>query len=261
MAAACGGSGSSTPPKDAAASPAVQQVPALQSEQQIAALLYDNSYKAPDGFYVDARADTERSYTLHHVLDDTASYELCSDDFAEAMAWEEADNAERSVQGYFVEAFETSRYFEIARELSYENDVGNVEDISSPGFARVFKCRDTSRDGVDRSELNGYAGRINALPVSAERIRVFSEYLWQFTFFPNSRKKVLASYPSATGDHITHTLRLAFATNQGTGQCDLIEVADWRYSVHRVSGEVRRQFDVIRRFEAQNQAGVVSVCN
>lgn len=260
MAAACGGSGSSTSPGRPAASAAVQQAPALPSELQIAALLYDSRYSVPDGFYVDARADTERSYTLHHVLDSSATYELCSDDFAEALAWEEADNAERSVQGYFVEAFETSRYFEVARELSYGNDIGNIDDITSPGFARVFKCRDTSRDGVVRSELNGFAGKINAQPISADSIRVFSEYLWQFTFFPDSRKKVLASYPLELSGALTHTLRLAFATGQGTGRCDRVEVVDWRFSVHPGSGEVTRQFDVIHSFEAEDQAGFVRVC-
>ena len=260
MAAACGGSGSSTSPMNPTVSDTVQRAPALPGEHQIAALLYDSHYSVPDGFYVDARADTKRSYTLHHVLDSSASYELCSDDFAEALAWEEADNEQRSVQGYFVEAFETSRYFEVARELNYENDVGNISDITSPGFARIFKCRDTSRDGVVRSELNGFAGKINAQPISADSIRVFSEYLWQFTFFPNSRKKVLASYPLEVGGALTHTLRLAIATSQGTGRCDRVEVIDWRFSVHPGSGEVTRQFDVIHSFEAEIQSGLVRVC-
>ena len=260
LAAACGGSGSSTPSADIPASSNAQRAPALPGEQQIAALLYDSQYSVPDGFFVDARADTERSYTLHHVLDSSASYELCSDDFAEALAWEEADNAQRSVQGYFVEAFETSRYFEVARELSYENDIGNIDDLTSPGFARIFKCRDTSRDGVDRADLNGFAGKINAQPISADSIRVFSEYLWQFAFFPNSRKKVLASYALQNDGMFTHTLRLAFATSQGAGRCDRVEVVDWRFSVRPENGEVTRQFDVIYSFEAESRAGTVRVC-
>ncbi len=233
----------------------------MPDEQHVITLLYDNHYSVPDGFYVDERADTERSYTLHHVLDDSASYELCTDDFGVAMAWEEADNEQRSVQGYFVESFENARYFEFARELSYESDVGNIDDLTSPGFARVFKCRNTSRDGVDRQQLNGFAGKITAQPIDADSIRVFSEYLWQFAFFSNSRKNVIASFSSETSESLQHTLRLAFATNQGTGRCDLIEVVDWQFSVDRGTGEVSRQFNVIHQFEAQNLAGISSICH
>lgn len=260
IAAACGGSGSTSPGGAVTNAAAVHGAPPMPTEQDIAAKLYDNSYSVPAGFYVDERATTGRSYTLHHLLDDSASFELCSDDFGVAMAWEEADNAERSVQGYFVAAYENPRYFEFARELSYDNDVGNVGDITSPGFARVFKCRNTSRDGVDRQQLNGFAGMLNAQPLSADSIRVFAEYLWQFTFFPNSRKKVIATYATQDDTALQHTLRLAFATSQGSGQCDLVEVVDWQYSVERLSGEVSRRFTVLHRFEARHQAGISSIC-
>lgn len=260
MATACGGSGSAPPANPAVDAGTANGAPAMPSEQRIVSLLYDNSYSVPAGFFVDERAATGRSYTLHHVLDDSTSFELCTDDFSVALAWEEADNAERSVQGYFVEAFENTRYFEIARELSYENDVGNVDDLTSPGFARIFKCRNTSRDGVDRFALNGFAGTLNAQPLTTDSIRVFAEYLWQFTFFPNSRKKVIATYSSQDDGSLRHTLRLAFATGQGAGRCDRVEVVDWQYSVQRNSGEVSRRFDVLHRFEAQYEAGVGRIC-
>ena len=260
MVAACGGGGS-TPPGNAATNAATaSRAPAMPGDESIVALLYDQLYSVPANFFVDERADTERSYTLHHLLDDSASFELCTDDFGVAMAWEEADNAERSVQGYFVEAYENARYFEFARELSYENDVGNIDDITSPGFARVFKCRNTNRDGVDRQQVNGFAGVLNAQPLTADSIRVFAEYLWQFTFFPNSRKKVIATYSSEDDASLRHTLRLAFATSQGSGRCDRVEVVDWQYSVQRSTGEVSRRFDVLRRFEARYEAGIGSIC-
>lgn len=259
--AACGGSGSSGSGEQDDNAAAVEQFPNSPGDREIAALLYDNSYSSPNGFFVDERADTDRSYTLHHVLDESGSFEVCTDDYAVAMALEENDNAARSVQGYFVESYENHRYFEFARELSYENDVGNIEDITSPGFARVFKCRHTSRDGVDRSLLSGYAGTINAHPVDAESVQVFAEYLWQFTFFANSRKKVIASSSIASSETLDHTLRLAFSTNQGSGKCDLIEVVDWRFSANRSSGVIQRSFDVQRSFEARYEAGSVSICD
>jgi len=163
---ACGGSGSEsttdvgTPTSPIAESPAR----AMPSASDVLAMIYSPNYSTPSGFYVDVRSQTSESYTMHHVLDDSKSFERCTDDFQQAMDWEAADNASRSVQGEYVAAVETDRYFEVARELAYTESVGNISDITSPGFARVFKCSYTSRDGVDRSLTDGFAGRINARP-------------------------------------------------------------------------------------------------
>ena len=261
IAAACGGSGSTdtnTPPES---NNSATQAPAMPSNNQIAALVYDTSYSVPSDFFVDERSATDRSYTIHHVLDESSSYEVCTDDYAEAMAWEEADNAARSVQGYFVESYDNERYFEFVRELSYQDDVGNVDDLTSPGFARVFKCSNTSRNGVDRALLNGYAGQLNALPLNQDSIRVFAEYLWQFTFFPASRKKVIDSYGSVAADTLEQTLVLAFSSSQGEGRCDRIEVARWTFSANRSSGEVDKRFVTSHFFEARNDSGSITVCD
>ncbi len=224
--------------------------------------IYDPAYAVPAGFLVDERAaDPSRSYTVHHVLDESDSYELCTDSFETARAWEDADNSTRSVQGYFIGVYETGRYYEFIRELSYTDDVGNVDDVTSPGYARVFKCSDTNRDGVDRNLLNGYAGLINTRPLESETVRVFTEYLWQFTFFPQSRKAVLDSYAGTTAGSLTQTLELAFATNQGAERCDLIEVARWQFIAERATGEVRKQFDVLMSFEARLDNGVPVTCH
>lgn len=251
VAAACGGSGSSASAVAESTIGAASQNDAMLTDSQIIALVYDNHYSVPAGFYVDERAQTDRSFTIHHVLDNSDSYEVCTDDYAEALAWEEADNASRSVQGYFVESYENERYFEFARELSYNSDVGNIDDITSPGFGRVFKCSNTSRDGVDRMLLSGFAGTLNAHPLDADSVRVFSEYLWQFTFFPNSRKKVIGMRAAETPGELQHVLELAFATNQGSGNCDLIEIVDWRFSANRQSGAVEHHFEITRTFEAR----------
>ena len=264
VAAACGGSGSAGSASAAASASALGQpraTPSTPNDSEIAALVYDSSYSVPSGFYVDERSTTERSYTVHHVLDESSSFELCTDDYAEAMAWEAADNASRSVQGYFVESYDNERYFEFVRELDYRNDVGNVADISSPGFGRVFKCSSTNRNGVDRLQLNGYAGALNAHPLGPESVRVFAEYLWQFTFFPASRKKVIDSVTTETAAGYDHTLLLAFSTSQGFDRCDRIEVARWVFSADSQSGEVTRTFETVRFFEAEVAAGRVVVCD
>lgn len=260
-AAACGGSESSrdTSIPGAAIDSSIRLQ--LPSDEQILALVYDDLYTVPEGFFVDERAGTERSYTVHHVLDDSRSYEVCTDDFAVAMALEDADNASRSVQGYFVESYENARYFEFVRELSYNDGIGNIDDLTSPGFARVFKCSNTNRDGVDRMLLDGYAGMLNARPIDANSVREFAEYLWQFAFFPNSRRKVIGTRSEADDGGLHHVLQLAFATSQGPQACDRIEVAEWRFSVDLQTGSVERSFQVVHSLDATLQDGSPVTCD
>lgn len=233
----------------------------LPSDAQILAMIYDNSYSAPADFFVDERSSTTRSYTVHHVMDASQSYELCTDDFDVARGWEDADNSSRIVSGQYVAYYENERYFEFVRELSYDSDIGNIDELTSPGFARVFKCSNTNRDGVDRSRLNGYAGTLSSYPLTDHTVRVFTEYLWQFTFFPHSRKLVVDSYTANSGETLQHTLLLAFAINQGTNRCDRIEIATWDFSADRVTGEITRHYNVVRGFEAIFENGTASRCD
>ena len=223
--------------------------------------VYDPNYTVPDGFFVDERASTPQSYTVYHVKDESVSYELCTDDFTTAAIWEDEDNASRQVNGYYVGHTENDRYFEFVRELNYDDSVGNISDLTSPGFARIFKCSYATRDGVDRSLLSGYAGKINARPLSSELLREYVEYLWQFTFFNVSAKSVLESYGTDSANELQRTLLLGFATIQGDDQCDLVEVVEWTFSANLSTGEVRSQFDTVLSFTAELRDGVPAICS
>lgn len=260
IAAACGGSGSSdaSRPQTLATD---SQANALPSDTVILAKAYDNNYSVPDGFFVDERAETTRSYTVHHVLDESASFEVCSDDLVEAQQLEEADNNTRAVNGYYVTSHETERYFEFVRELAYDQDIGNISEVTSPGYARVFKCGHTNRDGVDRSLLTGYSGRINPEQLGPDALRVFAEYLWQFRFFNARHKKVLASYGTGNADSPAHTMVLALVHNQGQDACDRVDVVEWRFSADPASGEVSRKFATVRSLQATVSAGTPALCD
>lgn len=257
--ASCGGGAATESTKSTNTDVSSSSPPALPTDADIIGKIYDPNYSVPDGFFVDERASTSQSYTVHHVMDASVSYELCTDDFSVAEAWEATDNASRSVNGYYVGAYENDRYFEFIRELSYENDVGNIDDLTSPGFSRVFKCSNTNRDGVDRTLLDGYAGTLNARPMDNTTIRDFAEYLWQFMFFPERYKKVLDSYAGTNAQE--QILLLGFASNQGTGRCDLIEVFRWSFSADSDSGEVSTRFETVRSFEAELVAGSPRLCD
>ncbi len=256
IAAACGGSGSSDPsPSQQSSSTSTSYT--LPSDADILAKAYDANYSVPDGFYVDERAETTRSYTIHHVLDESGSFEVCTDDLVEAQGLEEADNQSRAVNGYYVTSHENERYFEFVRELSYTQDVGNIDEITSPGYARIFKCSYADRTGVDRNLLDGYSGRINTDGLGNATLREFTEYLWQFRFFNVSRRVVIDSYSAAK---LQHTLLLAFVVNQGTDRCDRVDVVAWRFNADAASGDITRQYDLLHSFEATLSGGIPSFC-
>ena len=259
IAAACGG-GAGEPGKPDGIEPRAATT-ALPSKESIVEKVYDPDYRVPDDFFVDERAGTGGSYTLHHVMDESASYELCTNDYSVAETWEAADNDSRQVSGHYVGAYENERYFEFIRELSYEDGVGNVDGPTSPGFARVFKCSNTVRDGVDRTLLTGYAGRLNARPLDAARLREFAEYLWQFTFFPERHRKVLASAPMAADGKLEHSLLLAFASGQGAGRCDRIELVRWTFAADQATGDIRSDFTELLAFEAELLSGSPRLCD
>jgi hypothetical protein len=259
IAAACGGSGStdtSLPQSPATGS----QAYSLPSDAVILTKAYDNNYSVPDGFFVDERAETTGSYTVHHVLDESGSFEICSDDLVEAQSLEAADNNSRAVNGYYVTSHETERYFEFVRELAYDQDVGNIADVTSPGYARVFKCSHTNRNGVDRSLLSGYSGRINSEQLGADALRVFTEYLWQFRFFNTRHKKVIASYDTSNAGGFEHTLVLALVHNQGQDACDRVDIVEWRFSAAAANGEITRDFVTVHSFDAMVSAGSPALC-
>lgn len=259
FAVSCGGA--SVDSGTGTATSSYQESVQTPDDQEIARLIYDPDYSVPDGFFIDARATTPGSYTIHHVLDHSGSYEVCSNDYQSALNMEAADNASRAVRGTFVSSTESARYFEITRELAYNDGVGSITEPTSPGYARIFKCSNTERDGVDRNLLHGYAGTINARPIDAETIREFTEYLWQFRFFATGHRIVLSSVGDAREAVLGHTLQLAFRRSQGPDLCDLIEVAEWRFSVDTASGEVAKQFSMLRSFEARLSGGVPSLCD
>lgn len=229
-------------------------------DDEVMAKAYHFTYRVPDYFYLDERIDTPRSFSLYHVKDKSVSYEVCTDDYYQALAWEAADNKSRTVNGEYVGSYENNRYFEFIRDLSYQDSIGNISDPTSPGFARVFKCSYVNRDGVDRNLRDGYAGTFNKKPLTQDLVRTYSEYMWQFTFFWPRRKTVLETFSEEQDNAYRHTLLLAFVTNQGTEKCDLIEVVDWVFTVDKENGQMTKKFKLLYQFDAELVNGAPHKC-
>ena len=54
---------------------------------------------------------------------------------------------------------------------------------------------------------------------------------------------MLSSSTEENNRAFEHTLRLAVLNNQGTGQCDRIEVIDWVFTVDKISGQIAKIID------------------
>lgn len=232
----------------------------LPSDSEILSAVYDNFYQVPEDFFVDERSSTAKSYSLYHVKDASLSYELCTDDYQQAFAWELSDSRQRHLYGTYVESYENDRYFEFVRELSFPDSIGNISDLTSLNFARVFKCSYVNRDGVDRNLRDGYAGTLNVSSPTNQSIRAYSEYMWQFTFFWPAQKKVLQTHSLESNDKYEHTLVLGFLTNRGTDQCDLIEIVDWTFSVDKSNGRLSKEFNFLFSIDAELLNGVPTKC-
>ena len=230
------------------------------SIDEVMARAYDPAYRVPPGFFVDDRADTPGSYTIHHLMDSSLSFEVCTDDYLEAFAWEEADNASRAVNGVLVGAVENDRYFEFVRDLEYDESIGNIDEPTSPGFARVFKCSFVDRSGVDRHVRDGFAGRLNARPVDEAAVASLTEYLWQFTFFWPAKASVLRSSSRDHGDRVDHTLTISLMTRRGQEQCDRVEIINWTFSANKGDGQLTKEFEPIYEFESQMRNGIPTQC-
>lgn len=227
---------------------------------EIVELVYDTAYRVPPGFYVDERASSEESYTLHHVKDESNSYEVCTDQFDEALILESADNDARAVQGQYIGSYENSRYFEFVRELANPGGVGNIPEPTTPGYARIFKCGYVERAGVDRNLHNGFAGRLAVSPLTLEVTQEFVEYLWQFVFFWPAQAKVIGTNSGTSATSYWHNLVLAVRTVQGSGKCDRIDVIEWQFLADKATGEMEMAFVPLSSFQAQLLNGVPRLC-
>ncbi len=226
--------------------------------QEAIQLIYDTTYRYPDGYYFDMHDEITQSYTLYQVKDFSNSYELCTDDELEAIRLEQEDNDRRVVNGQLITYTQNERYFEFVRELDVSGSIGNT-GLTEPGFARIYKCSYVNRVGVDRNDFNGYGGIMNA-DLSEQVVREFIQYTNFFTFWWPQTAKTLQFSSEENNDEFIHTLLLGLRTNQGTDRCDLIQLLDWRWTVNKSNGEMERISYLVDQFEADLVNGVPVIC-
>jgi hypothetical protein len=248
--------------------PAVAQVPAQVSiaasfgitlnNLQIAEALYRDSTRTPPGFLTDPPPAGQPFVATRHLRNTdvgmlaASSYELCTDDWNQALQWSE-DSAQRSGGAPLVGNLTDSRYFEFDRMITGQPAIYQR--------TRVFRCAYLDRSGASTNVSSGPAGTLARRPLLAIDLRELSEYLWQFSGYNNYGSAVLSSTGDSTSNDLRHTLVIATLVSNVAGSgCDRIDVQAWRHVAGGNSGELSRVAEPLWNFTAGQSAGAAVSC-
>lgn len=230
---------------------------------QIAQVLYAGAPRTPQGFHSEPPPAGYGQVATTHLKNadiDAAAvapqplYELCTDDWNQALAWSETFAQQGTQYADLVETGDEPRYFEFGRVRQSEPSVYRR--------SRVFKCAYLDRGSANLRGSSGAAGQLNRRPLSATELGSLAEYLWQFTLYNNFGHAVLRSSGASSSSQLTHTLHLASLARGGVSStCDRIDVIAWRHTLDAASGALRLDTEVLWSFGAREAAGVASLCS
>jgi len=264
---ACGGGGGS------ASSPANSQPPSLPppvtieaptsaADLSLADRLYKGDARTPAGFDLETRPSNVTGMISTRHLRNTdlatgpqamsATYEVCTNDMAQAMDWSERQATWQGQYSDLVEVRSDTRLFEVVRVPR--------ADVNALIRHRVFRCDYLDRAGSDLRSDSGAAGLMNQRPLNAAELEKLAEYLWQFTVFNNSDYAVQSSATSTSGNFIVQTIRMGQLIRGASGGCDTVQVIDWTHTLNTADGSLTRALSEVRSFSVRSAAGSVESC-
>jgi hypothetical protein len=272
--AACGGGGGASAPSGSvsqqpASVPAPAPVvntpppaPVNNADLALAARLYKGDARTPAGFDLETRPSNVLGTlsTRHLKNTDLATgnqaisrtYEVCTNDMAEAVEWSERQASWQGQYSDLVEVNGDSHMFEIVRVPR--------ADVTAMIRHRVFRCDYLDRSDSDLRADAGAAGSMNQRPLTAEELEKLTEYLWQFTLFNNSDYAVESSTSSASGNTITQTIRMGQIERGSAGACDTVRISDWAHSMNTVDGTLSRSLTQVRTFKVKSTSNGAEMC-
>lgn len=235
--------------------------PVEQSDLQIASAIYSGGSRTPTGFATEAPPNVQGIVATSHLKNtdvdpgvpvSAAQFELCTNDWNEALTWSETSAHNKAQYAGLVATNDDPRYFEFARVQGGSPDV-YVQ-------ARIYKCAYLNRSTANLRESNGAAGQLNVRPLGSDELRRTSEYLWQFTTYNNFGNVVLKSAGSnATAPE--HTLFIATLARGGmSATCDRIDVVAWRHRLDATTGALTLEMQTLWTFGARESAGIAQLC-
>jgi hypothetical protein len=101
---------------------------------------------------------------------------------------------------------------------------------------------------------------MNQRPLNADELETLSEYLWQFTMFNNSDYAVESSTRSASGNTLTHTIRMGQLVRGVAGACDTVQLVDWTHTMNSVDGSLTRSLTNVRTFPVKSGSSGAQSC-
>ncbi len=240
---------------------AVESKTAEDNNLLVAKALYFDK-RTPDDFYHEESSDNLFA-SISHVknigilpIDNRTGlsvYELSSNDFVEAMTWDEQATTYQPLYSQLVDNTETELYYQFTR---VNPDLPEFIDIS-----RVFKAAVLDRSGVDRSDDAGeYQGKITLTDIRSTDVKQVVEYLWMFSFSNNYSNAVLESYTTETEDEFIHTMKQAKINFSYNDNCDAIELYEVRYSIAKESGLIWRDKTLMDTFSTKRSGVSVELC-
>jgi hypothetical protein len=269
--AACGGGGGGSTPASSNSQPVTVSPPApvvnappstAAADLSLATRLYKGDERTPAGFDVEARpSSVVGTLTTRHIKNTDlatglqaagATFEVCTNDMAQALDWSERQASWQGQYSDLVEIKSDSRFFEVVRVPR--------ADVTAMIRHRVFRCDYLDRSSTDLRADVGAAGSMNQRPLNADELETLSEYLWQFTMFNNSDYAVESSTRSASGNTLTHTIRMGQLVRGVAGACDTVQLVDWTHTMNSVDGSLTRSLTNVRTFPVKSGSSGAQSC-
>jgi len=270
--AACGGGGSggtaapaavNSQPASAPAAAMVSAPPSTAAaDLALASRLYKGDDRTPAGFDVEVRpASVVGTLSTRHLKNTdfatgpqgiSATYEVCTNDMAQAIDWSERQATWQGQYSDLVEVRSDTHIFEVVRVPR--------ADVTAMIRHRVFRCDYLDRSNTDLRVDVGAAGSMNQRPLTADELQKLSEYLWQFTLFNNSDYVVESSTRSISGDALVQTIRMGQLVRGAAGTCDTVQLSDWTHTMNAADGTLTRALTNVRSFQVKNTSSGATSC-
>jgi len=269
--AACGGGGSgavapaavNSQPASAPVAPVVNAPPSMAAADLVlAGRLYKGDERTPAGFDVEARpANVIGTLSTRHLKNTdfatgpqgiSATYEVCTNDMAQAIDWSERQAAWQGQYSDLVEMRSDTHMFEVVRVPR--------ADVTAMIRHRVFRCDYLDRSNTDLRVDVGAAGNMNQRPLTADELEKLSEYLWQFTMFNNSDYVVESSTRSSNGGTLVQTIRMGQLVRGVAAGCDTVQLRDWTHAMNTIDGTLTRSLSNVRSYQVKSTSSGVTSC-
>jgi hypothetical protein len=253
----------SQPASVASPVPVVSAAPStVSADLALAERLYKGDARTPAGFDVEARPSSVTGTLSTRHLKNTdfatgpqgmsATYEVCTNDMAQAIDWSERQATWQGQYSDLVEIRSDTHMFEVVRVPR--------ADVTAMIRHRVFRCDYVDRSSSDLRVDVGSAGSMNQRPLTADELETLSEYLWQFTMFNNADFAVQSSSRSVSGGALVQSIRMGQLVRGVAGACDTVQLQDWTHSMSAVDGTLTRAVSHVRSYQVMSSSSGVASC-